>query len=67
MLEAVRGDIDGYALDFRNGMASKQVRAKQVILAMPFTLLRQIRIDVDLPTRKRAEDPGIHGRRLRIR
>ncbi len=53
VLEAVRGDAGGYTLDFRQGTASKQVRAKQVILAMPFTLLRQIRIDVDLPARKR--------------
>ncbi len=53
VLEAVRGDADGYILSFRNGTASKQVRAEQVILAIPFTLLRQIRIDVDLPTRKR--------------
>ena len=53
VLEALRGDAGGYTLDFRNGVASRQVQAKQVILAMPFTLLRQIRIDVDLPARKR--------------
>jgi len=53
VLEAVRADADGYTLSFRHGTASRQVRAKQVILAMPFTLLRQIRIDVDLPERKR--------------
>ncbi|MEO6154218.1 MAG: NAD(P)/FAD-dependent oxidoreductase, partial [Thermomonas sp.] len=53
VLEAVHGDADGYTLDFRSGTASRKVRAKHVILAMPFTLLRQIRIDVDLPTRKR--------------
>ena len=53
VLEAVRGDTDGYTLSFRHGTASKQVRARQVILAMPFTLLRQIRMDVALPERKR--------------
>ena len=53
VLEAVRADAEGYTLSFRHGTASRQVRAKQVILAMPFTLLRQIRIDVELPARKR--------------
>ncbi|MDQ3038476.1 MAG: FAD-dependent oxidoreductase [Pseudomonadota bacterium] len=53
VLEAVRGDADGFTLSFRHGTASRQVRARQVILAMPFTLLRQIRMDVDLPERKR--------------
>ena len=52
-LEAVRGDAGGYVLSFRNGAASRQVRARQVILAMPFTLLRQVRMDVDLPSRNR--------------
>ncbi len=53
VLEAISGDTDGYTLSFRNGTASRQVRARQVILAMPFTLLRQIRVDVDLPASKR--------------
>lgn len=53
VLEAVRGDASGYVLSFRNGSASREVRAQQVILALPFTLLRQVRIVVDLPARKR--------------
>ncbi len=53
VLEAVSGDVDGYTLSFRNGTASRQVRARQVILAMPFTLLRQVRMDLDLPVRQR--------------
>ena len=53
VLEAVRGDANGYTLSFRHGTASRQVRARQVILAMPFTLLRQIHLDVELPPRKR--------------
>ncbi len=53
VLEALRGDAAGYVLSFRNGAASRQVRAGQVILALPFTLLRQVRIDLDLPQRKR--------------
>ena len=52
-LEAVRGGGDGFALSFRNGAATREVRAKQVILALPFTLLRRVRIDVDLPEAKR--------------
>jgi monoamine oxidase len=53
VLEAVRSDGGGYALTFRNGSATREVRAAQVILALPFTLLRKVRIDVDLPQRKR--------------
>ena len=52
VLEAVRTDAAGYVLSFRKGTSSRQVRASQVILAMPFTLLRQIRLDMDLPSRK---------------
>ncbi|MFT3897850.1 MAG: FAD-dependent oxidoreductase [Thermomonas sp.] len=53
VLEAVRGDGEGFALSFRSGGATREVRAKQVILALPFTLLRKVRIDVDLPQAKR--------------
>ncbi|MGV8944772.1 MAG: flavin monoamine oxidase family protein [Thermomonas sp.] len=60
VLEAVRADaVGGYTLTFRNGTASRQVQAKQVILAMPFTLLRQIKLDVDLPARKRRAIDGL--------
>lgn len=60
VLEAVRADAGGgYTLSFRNGTASRQVQAKQVILAMPFTLLRQIKLDVDLPARKRQAINGL--------
>jgi monoamine oxidase len=52
-LEAVRSDGDGFALAFRRGAATREVRAKQVVLALPFTLLRKVRIDVDLPAAKR--------------
>ncbi len=53
VLEAVRSHADGYALTFRQGSASRDVHAKQVILALPFTLLRKVRIDVALPPAKR--------------
>jgi monoamine oxidase len=52
-LEAVRGDGDGFALAFRKGASTREVRARQVILALPFTLLRQVRIGVDMPEAKR--------------
>jgi len=51
-LEALRGDRDGYTLTFRRDGASRDVRARQVILALPFTLLRKVRLDVALPPAK---------------
>ena len=53
VLEAVDGDADGYVLSFRAGSASRQLRAQQVILALPFTLLRKVRLGVVLPDAKR--------------
>lgn len=53
VLEAVAAQGDGYRLSFRNGGASRDVRARQVVLALPFTLLRKVRIDADLPQAKR--------------
>ena len=53
VLEALRGDGDGYVLSFRTGSASREVRAAQVVLALPFTLLRKVRLDVELPAPKR--------------
>jgi monoamine oxidase len=59
VLEAVRGDGDGYVLTFRSGAATRDVRARQVVLALPFTLLRKVRIDVALPARKRRAIDGL--------
>ena len=53
VLEAVASRGDAYALSFRHGAASREVVAKQVVLALPFTLLRHVRIDAALPDRKR--------------
>jgi len=53
VLEAIRGDGDGYVLTFRRDGATRDVRARQAILALPFTLLRKVRIDVELPAAKR--------------
>lgn len=53
VLEAVSADSGGHVLSFRDGATSRQVRARQVILALPFTLLRQVRLDLPLPVAKR--------------
>ena len=53
VLEAVRADGDGLRLTFRRDGASIDVRAQQAILALPFTLLRKVRIDLPLPAHKR--------------
>lgn len=53
VLEAVRGDATGYTLTFRRDAATLDVHAKQAILALPFTLLRKVRIDLELPAAKR--------------
>ncbi|HEY0662353.1 MAG TPA: FAD-dependent oxidoreductase, partial [Lysobacter sp.] len=52
-LEALRASAGGYTLSFRHGAATRDVVAQQVILALPFTLLRDVRIDADLPPAKR--------------
>ena len=53
VLESVRGDAGGYTLSFRRGAASMPVQASQVILALPFTLLRKVELSLDLPEAKR--------------
>lgn len=54
VLEALDQSADGrYVLSLRRGGASTQVRAAQVILALPFTTLRQVRLDVELPAAQR--------------
>ena len=54
VLEAVGQGADGrLALTVRRGSASHVVPASYVVLALPFTLLRDVRIDVELPPAKR--------------
>ena len=54
VLEAVSRGADGrYRLDVRRGAASPVVEADEVILALPFTLLRDVRLSVELPEAKR--------------
>jgi monoamine oxidase len=54
VLEAVSRGADGrYRLDVRQGAASRAIAADEVILGLPFTLLRAVRLDLDLPAVKR--------------
>ena len=54
VLEALRQDADGaYTLSFRRDAGASEVRARRVVLALPFTTLRKVRLDVDLPAVKR--------------
>jgi monoamine oxidase len=54
VLESLRRDAAGtHVLAFRRGSASHEVRARRVVLALPFTTLRQVRLDLDLPPAKR--------------
>ncbi|MEO8277298.1 MAG: NAD(P)/FAD-dependent oxidoreductase [Thermoanaerobaculia bacterium] len=53
-LEAIGSRSNGdFALTFRRGAATHEVTAERVVLAIPFTLLRKVRIDVSLPAVKR--------------
>lgn len=56
VLEAVRELPDGrFRLSLRSGAASRDVEADQVILALPLTLLRDVRIEANLsPLQRRA-------------
>jgi monoamine oxidase len=54
VLEALRQETDGrYVLSFLRGADAFEVRASRVVLALPFTKLRRVRINVDLPSVKR--------------
>lgn len=53
-LEALREDADGrYVLSFKRGAGAFEVRAARVVLALPFTTLRRVRLDLELPPAKR--------------
>lgn len=53
-LEALRQSSDGsFTLSFARGLGAREVRARTVVLALPFTTLRRVRIDVPLPPVKR--------------
>lgn len=39
----------GYRLTVRRGSGTREITADEVVLALPFTLLRQVRMEVELP------------------
>ena len=54
VLEAVSQRADGtYVLAFRRGAGTREVRARRVVLALPFTTLRNVHLDLELPAAKR--------------
>ena len=54
VLESVDRRADGtYVCSLRRGSSSTQATAPHVILATPFTLLREVRMNVELPAQKR--------------
>ncbi|BCT92638.1 hypothetical protein LYSHEL_16620 [Lysobacter helvus] len=53
VLEAIRARGDDLVLTFRRNGATQDVHAAQAILALPFTLLRKVAIDVPMPAHKR--------------
>ena len=54
VLEALRLDAGGgYTLDLRRDQDSRAVHADIVVLAIPFTTLRRVRLDLPLPPVKR--------------
>lgn len=54
ILEALRQSADGtYVLSFKRGSGAFEARARRVVLALPFTTLRRVRLDLDLPATKR--------------
>jgi len=52
-LEAIRSRGNGYTLTFQTGNGSIDEEADVVVLAMPFTLLRDVRMNVELPDLKK--------------
>ena len=52
-LEAVRSKGQGYTLTFQTGTGARDVDADIVVLAIPFTMLRDVKMDVELPALKK--------------
>ena len=53
-LESIAASAGGrYALSFRRGASSRTVAAREVVLALPYTTLRRVRLDVELSAAKR--------------
>ncbi|HEX8031813.1 MAG TPA: NAD(P)/FAD-dependent oxidoreductase, partial [Vicinamibacterales bacterium] len=52
-LEAVRARGEGYTLTFQTGNGATDVDADILVMAIPFTMLRDVKIDVPLPELKK--------------
>ena len=52
-LEAVIAEGDGYRLGVRDDHSSKEIKVDILVLALPFTLLRQLDVRVKMPEAKR--------------
>ncbi len=60
VLEALRRAPDGrYRLALRRDGVSRELSADEVVLAIPFTTLRQVELDLELPAAKRAAIQGL--------
>lgn len=60
VLESLSQAADGrYVLSLRRDNASREVRASHVILAIPVTMLRKVRLDLELPPSKRDAIAGL--------
>lgn len=68
VLEAIRQDASGaYTLSFKRGAGAFETRAHRVVLAVPFTTLRRVRIDVELsPVKRRAIDELRYGTNAKL-
>lgn len=53
VLESVRKRGSSFTLSFRADATSKEVTADHVVFALPFSMLRNVELDVDLPAVKR--------------
>lgn len=52
-LEAVRSAGKSFVCSVRRGGSSREIRTEHLVLAIPFTLLREVKLDVELPPAKR--------------
>jgi len=52
-LEAIRSSADGYTLTFQTSSGVIDEVADVVVLAIPFTMLRDVKMDVELPALKK--------------
>jgi monoamine oxidase len=68
VLEAVRRRADGHHVcTFRRGDGTFEVDAEDVVLTLPFTLLRRVRLDVELPpVKRRAIDELAYGTNAKL-